>query len=182
MTLFQLLTLHSSIIWLPLLGLYSRSVSLLPMPTWLLAIHTWDTGKAVENDLFYFYPNFLKQWDECPESPIWYYFQLTVYNFFDFIIVRKWVFLIATRSLSRETMFSLDSNMIYVSFGSFSPSKQKKLQLDLKAESQNGQAELWQAASACQLLASYLWQEQAPVMTGTWTCLRRNKYGEWNNT
>lgn len=86
MTLFQLLTLHSSIIWLPLLGLYSRSVSLLPMPTWLLAIHTWDTGKAVENDLFYFYPNFLKQWDECPESPVWYYFQLTVYNFFDYLL------------------------------------------------------------------------------------------------
>lgn len=86
------------------------------------------------------------------------------------------------RSLSRETIFSLDPNMIHISFGSFSPSKQKKLKLDWKAESQNGQAELWQAASAGHLLASYLWQEQAPVVTGTWTCLRRNKYGEWIDT
>lgn len=46
------------------------------------------------------------------------------------------------RSLSRETIFSLDPNMIHISFGSFSPSKQKKLKLDWKAESQNGQAEL----------------------------------------
>lgn len=67
--------------------------------------------------------------------------------------------------------------MIHVSFGSFSPSKHKKLKL-LKAELQKGQAELSQAARAGQLLASYLWQEQALVLIDTWTRLRRNKHGE----
>lgn len=33
----------------------------------------------------------------------------------------------------------LDPNMIHVSFGSFPPSKQRKLKLELKAESQKGQ-------------------------------------------
>lgn len=71
------------------------------------------------------------------------------------------------RSLSRYGIAGLDPNMIYVSFGSFSPSKHRKLKLELKAESQKGQAELSQAASAGQLLASYLWQEQALVLIDT---------------
>lgn len=70
--------------------------------------------------------------------------------------------------------------MIHVSFSSFSPSKHKKLKL-LKAELQKGQAELSQAARAGQLLASYLWQEQALVLIDTWTRLRRNKHGEWTD-
>lgn len=71
------------------------------------------------------------------------------------------------RSLSRYGIAGLDPNTIHVSFGSFSPSKHRKLKLELKAESQKGQAELSQAASAGQLLASYLWQEQALVLIDT---------------
>lgn len=58
-----------------------------------------------------------------------------------------------------------------ISFVLFSPTKHRKLKLELKAESQEGQAELSQAASIDQLIASYLQQAQPLVLTDTWTCL-----------
>lgn len=90
-----------------------------------------------------------------------------------FFTVRKHLTEMPIRSPSRYGIAALYPNMIHESFGSFSLSKHRKLKLDLKAESQKGQAELSQAASAGQLLASYLWQEQALVLIGTWTCLRK---------
>lgn len=79
------------------------------------------------------------------------------------------------RSLYRYDISGLDLNTTHISFGLFSPSKHRKLKLELKAESQEGQAELSQAAIAGQLLASYLQQERPLVLTDTWTCLRKRR-------